>query len=61
MAGDSIAASEYEAELAGEGHGPWWRYVAAYQALLAGRVAEARTGFERMEQGEAFGKVVFTL
>jgi D-arabinose 1-dehydrogenase-like Zn-dependent alcohol dehydrogenase len=24
-------------------------------------LTEARTGFERMEQGEAFGKVVFTL
>lgn len=46
VAGDSISAREYEAELAGEGRGPWWQYVAAYQALLAGRVEEARTGFE---------------
>ena len=47
VAGDSVAAREYEAELDAEGRGAWWDYVAGYQGLLAGRLAEARGRFER--------------
>lgn len=47
VAGDAVSAREYEGELASGGRGPWWDYVAGYQILLTGRVAEAKALFTR--------------
>jgi DNA-binding CsgD family transcriptional regulator len=42
VAGDAITAAEYADEVsAGRGE-PWWDYVAGQQAMLAGRIADAR-------------------
>ena len=45
VAGDAVAAREYEGELAAAPRGPWRDYVLAYQALLDGHIAEAATLF----------------
>jgi DNA-binding CsgD family transcriptional regulator len=41
VAGDAIAAREYEGELAAAPRGPWRDYVLGYQTLLNGHVDEA--------------------
>jgi DNA-binding CsgD family transcriptional regulator len=42
VAGDAITAGEYQDEVvAGQGD-PWWDYVAGQQAMLAGRITDAR-------------------
>jgi DNA-binding CsgD family transcriptional regulator len=45
VAGDAVAAHEYEGELAAAPRGPWRDYVLAYQTLLNGRVDEAAALF----------------
>jgi DNA-binding CsgD family transcriptional regulator len=45
VAGDAVAAHEYEGELAAAPRGPWRDYVLGYQTLLNGRVDEAAALF----------------
>lgn len=45
VAGDAIAAREYEGELAAAPRGPWRDYVLAYQTLLNGHIDEASVLF----------------
>jgi tetratricopeptide (TPR) repeat protein len=45
VAGDAVAAHEYEGELAAAPRGPWRDYVLGYQTLLNGHVAEATALF----------------
>jgi DNA-binding CsgD family transcriptional regulator len=45
VAGDAIAAREYEGELAAAPSGPWRDYVLAYQTLLNGRIDDAAALF----------------
>jgi DNA-binding CsgD family transcriptional regulator len=45
VAGDAIAAREYEGELAAAPRGPWRDYVLGYQTLLNGHVDEASVLF----------------
>jgi DNA-binding CsgD family transcriptional regulator len=45
VAGDAIAAREYEGELAAAPRGPWRDYVLGYQTLLNGHVDEAAVLF----------------
>jgi DNA-binding CsgD family transcriptional regulator len=54
VAGDAVAAREYEGELAAAPRGPWRDYVLAYQTLLNGRIAEATALFQ--EALAALGK-----
>lgn len=42
VAGDAIAAAEYADEIVAGRDGPWWDYVAGQQAMLGGRIAEAK-------------------
>jgi DNA-binding CsgD family transcriptional regulator len=46
VAGDAIAAREYEGELATAPSGPWRDYVLGYQTLLNGRIDEATVLFK---------------
>lgn len=41
VAGDAVAAHEYEGELAAAPRGPWRDYVVGYQTLLNGHITEA--------------------
>jgi hypothetical protein len=41
VAGDAVAAHEYQGELAATPRGPWRDYVLGYQTLLNGHIAEA--------------------
>ncbi len=45
VAGDAIAAREYEGELAAAPRGPWRDYVLGYQTLLNGHIDEASVLF----------------
>lgn len=45
VAGDAVAAHEYEGELAAAPRGPWRDYVLGYQTLLNGHVPEAAALF----------------
>ena len=45
VAGDAIAAREYEGELAAAPRGPWRDYVLGYQTLLNGHIDEAAVLF----------------
>jgi DNA-binding CsgD family transcriptional regulator len=45
VAGDAIAAREYEGELAAAPRGPWRDYVVGYQTLLNGHIDEASVLF----------------
>jgi DNA-binding CsgD family transcriptional regulator len=45
VAGDAVAAHEYEGELAAAPRGPWRDYVLAYQTLLNGHIDEASALF----------------
>jgi len=45
VAGDAIAAREYEGELAAAPRGPWRDYVLGYQTLLNGHIEEAAVLF----------------
>jgi DNA-binding CsgD family transcriptional regulator len=45
VAGDAVAAREYEGELAAAPRGPWRDYVLGYQTLLNGHITEAAEGF----------------
>ena len=45
VAGDAIAAREYEGELAAAPRGPWRDYVLGYQTLLNGHIDEAAALF----------------
>ncbi len=45
VAGDAVAAHEYEGELAAAPRGPWRDYVLAYQTLLNGHIDEAAALF----------------
>ncbi|HEY1573565.1 MAG TPA: AAA family ATPase [Pseudonocardiaceae bacterium] len=47
VAGDAVTAAEYADELAAGPADPWWDYVAGQQAMLAGRVDEARRRLAR--------------
>lgn len=46
VAGDAIAAREYEGELAAAPRGPWRDYVLGYQTLLSGHIDEAAALFK---------------
>jgi len=46
VAGDAIAAREYEGELAAAPRGPWRDYVLGYQTLLNGHIDEATILFK---------------
>ena len=46
VAGDAAGAQDYEGDVTAAGEGPWVDYVAGYQLLLSGRLAEAK---ERLE------------
>ena len=46
VAGDAVAAHEYEGELAAAPRGPWRDYVLGYQTLLNGHIAEATALFQ---------------
>ncbi len=46
VAGDAIAAREYEGELAAAPRGPWRDYVLGYQTLLNGHIDEAAVLFK---------------
>jgi DNA-binding CsgD family transcriptional regulator len=46
VAGDAIAAHEYEGELAAAPAGPWRDYVLGYQTLMNGHIAEATALFQ---------------
>ncbi|MEU4832608.1 AAA family ATPase [Streptosporangium sp. NPDC023615] len=54
VSGDATVARRYESEILAAPRGPWRDYVAGYQALIAGRVAEARRLF--VQALEASGK-----
>jgi DNA-binding CsgD family transcriptional regulator len=47
LAGDAVTAAEYADEVAAGGPHPWWDYVAGQQAMLAGRIVEARQRLTR--------------
>ncbi|MGC5014535.1 AAA family ATPase [Streptosporangium sp. DT93] len=47
VSGDATVARRYESEILAAPPGPWRDYVAGYQALISGRVAEARGLFVR--------------
>jgi DNA-binding CsgD family transcriptional regulator len=47
VAGDAVSARDYEGEIAAGPGGPWQDYVAGYQILLTGRIAEAKALFLR--------------
>lgn len=47
VAGDAAGAQEYEGDVTTAGDGPWVDYVAGYQLLLSGRLAEAKGRLER--------------
>lgn len=55
IAGDAPAVDRYAEELSAGGDDPWWDYVAGYQDLLAGKVAEARTRFSRALEATSQG------
>src|SRR5262249_55532312 len=46
VAGDAVAAHEYEGELAAAPRAPWRDYVLGYQTLLNGHIAEATALFQ---------------
>ena len=46
VAGDAVAAHEYEGELAAAPRGPWRDYVLGYQTLLNGHIDEATVLFK---------------
>ena len=46
VAGDAVAAHEYEGELAAAPRGPWRDYVLGYQTLLNGHITEATALFQ---------------
>jgi tetratricopeptide (TPR) repeat protein len=56
VAGDAVAASQYEGEVARAPAGPWRDYVMGYQILLTGRVDEAtallRGALAALDRGE---------
>jgi DNA-binding CsgD family transcriptional regulator len=47
VAGDAAGAQDYEGDVTAAGEGPWADYVAGYQLLLSGRLAEAKERLER--------------
>ncbi|MFI6512596.1 AAA family ATPase [Streptosporangium sp. NPDC050855] len=55
VSGDATVARRYESEILAAPPGPWRDYVAGYQALIAGRVAEARRLFARALEAAGSG------